>query len=121
MPTVVEQTAIKRARTLRRAMTDGENKLWRELREFRRLYGIHVRSQVPIGPYVADFAVHSAKLVIEIDGEHHFTAEGRRRDEIRDAWFRKRGYTVLRFNTGEVSESFDGCVEEIIRKLGLMK
>ncbi len=102
-------------------MTDCEKRLWSELREFRRLFGIHVRRQAPIGPYIADFAVHEAALVIEVDGEHHFTGQGRMRDRMRDAWLAEQGYRVLRFNTGELDESFDGCVEEIMKALGVMR
>jgi very-short-patch-repair endonuclease len=37
----------------------------------RRVEGVKFRRQHPIGPYFADFACVSKKLVIEIDGEHH--------------------------------------------------
>jgi very-short-patch-repair endonuclease len=100
-------------------MTDGERKPWRELREFRHWFGVHVRKQAPIGPYVADFAIHEQRIVIEVDGEHHFTHEGQGRDRQRDQWLASQGYRVLRFNTGELSDAFDGCVEEIMRALGL--
>ena len=120
VPTGINPKVIPRARRLRRNMTDGERTLWSELREFRRWYGIHVRRQAPVGPYIADFVVHEFKIVIEVDGEHHFTREGLARDLTRDAWLRSQGYKVLRFNTGEISDSFDGCVEEILRELGLM-
>ncbi len=118
-PTVVKSPAIERARRLRRAMTDGEARLWRELREFRRLYGIHFRKQVPIGPFVADFAVHSARLVIELDGQFHVEGDGPERDRKRDEWFANAGYRVLRFPTGEFSRNPDGCVEHILRELGV--
>lgn len=101
-------------------MTEGERKLWAELRQFRRYYGIHVRRQAPIGPYIADFAIHEAKLVIEVDGEHHFTAEGAARDWKRDNWLATAGYRVIRLNTGELAEAFDGCIEKILHELGLM-
>jgi very-short-patch-repair endonuclease len=120
MPHAVTNGAISRARSLRRNMTDGERKLWYELRDFRRLYGVHVRKQVPIGPYIADFAIHSKNLIIEVDGEHHFTPDGMARDQKRDAWFVSQGYKTIRMTTGELSESFDGCVEEIMREAGLM-
>ncbi|MEN7450394.1 endonuclease domain-containing protein [Mesorhizobium sp. CCNWLW179-1] len=120
MPTGIGPDAIRRARRLRRNMTEGERKLWLELREFRRLYGIHVRRQAPLGPYIADFVIHERHLIIEVDGEHHFTATGHARDRKRDEWLASQGYKTLRFNTGELSESFDGCVEEILRELGLM-
>ncbi|CCV07846.1 conserved hypothetical protein [Mesorhizobium metallidurans STM 2683] len=119
-PTAIDPAAIKRARLLRRNMTDGERKLWSELKEFRRLYGLHARKQAPIGPYVADFVLHEKKLVIEADGEHHFTPEQMEKDRIRGAWFGRQGYRVLRFSTGDLANSFDGCVEEILREVGVM-
>ncbi len=101
-------------------MTDGERNLWSELRQFRRLYKVHVRRQVPIGPFVADFAIHEHRLVIEVDGEHHFETEGMARDRRRDEWMASQGYRVLRFNTGELADAFNGCVVEILAELGLM-
>jgi very-short-patch-repair endonuclease len=119
-PSLNSPVALARARKLRHSMTDGEKRLWRDLREFKRLYGIQVRRQTPIGPYVADFAIHSAKLVIEIDGEHHFTTRGIERDRNRDTWLAEAGYRVVRFNTGELADSFDACIEKILYELGLM-
>lgn len=119
-PTIVDPKMISRARLLRRTMTEGEKRLWSELRGFKTLYGIHVRKQVPIGPFVADFAIHSARLVIEVDGEHHFTPQGMAKDAQRDGWLENAGYRVVRFNTGELADAFDGCIEQILRELGLM-
>ena len=121
MATAIDPMVIPRARKWRRNMTDGERKLWTELREFRRWFGVHVRRQAPIGVYVADFVVHEHRLVIEVDGEHHFEPERQNRDRQRDEWLADQGYKVLRFNTGELSETFDGCIEEILRMLGLME
>jgi very-short-patch-repair endonuclease len=101
-------------------MTDGERKLWRELREFRRLYGIHVRRQAPIERFVVDFDIHEHGLIIEVDGEHHFTQEGLNRDAQRDNWLAAQGYRILRFNTGEIADCFDGCIEEILAALGVI-
>ncbi|MAY63598.1 MAG: hypothetical protein CML29_15460 [Rhizobiales bacterium] len=121
MPSLVAKPAIRTARRLRHVMTEGERKLWDELREFRRLYGIHVRRQVPIGDYVVDFAIHSAKLVIEVDGHFHEDAERKMKDAVRDRWLEKAGYKVLRFRTGELADSYDGCIHEILDALGVLK
>ncbi|WP_245420525.1 MULTISPECIES: DUF559 domain-containing protein [unclassified Mesorhizobium] len=59
-------------------------------------------------------------MVVEVDGEHHFTPERMDRDRTRDAWHGRQGYRVLRFSTGELAGSFDGCVEEILRQVGVM-
>ena len=101
-------------------MTDGERRLWSELRAFKNRYGVHVRRQAPIGPYIPDFAIHDLNLVIEIDGQHHFEPDQMVRDRKRDQWLQGQGYKVLRFNTGELADSFDGCVEEIMREAGII-
>ena len=111
---------VTRARSLRRDMTMGERKLWSEQRQFKRPHGRHVRKQAPIGPYIADFAIHSAGLVIEVDGEHHFEPGQLVQDQRRDAWLKRQGYKVLRFTTGDLEEAFEGCIEEIMRGAGLL-
>ena len=101
-------------------MTHGERRLWGELQEFKRWYGVHFRKQAPLGDYVVDFVAHKRRLVVEVDGEHHFTPRGMQRDQVRDVWLASQGYKVVRLNTGELSGSFDGCIEAILSELGLM-
>ena len=84
-----------RARHLRSKATDAERVLWSDLREFKR-HGFHFRRQVPIGPYVVDFACHSVKLVIELDGGHHNDSLTRKHDEQRTRFLESRGYRVVR-------------------------
>lgn len=90
-----------------------------ELRQWKRNYGIHVRKQVPIGNYIADFAIHDLKLIIEVDGHQHLEATQMAHDKKRDAWFRDEGYKVIRFSTADISDAFDGCIEEIMTKAGI--
>jgi very-short-patch-repair endonuclease len=49
-------------------MNDAEVILWSRL---RRHPSLKFRRQHPIGPYIADFACLSARLVIEADGDTH--------------------------------------------------
>ncbi|MEM0900537.1 MAG: DUF559 domain-containing protein [Pseudomonadota bacterium] len=93
--------AKARSRKMRKELNGGEARLWSELRRLRADYGIHVRRQVPIGPYFADFAILSENLIIELDGEHHFTEEGIARDARRDANMLANGYRTFRIHTGE--------------------
>ena len=110
---------IGRARVLRREMTAGEKRLWSELRQLRRLHGIHVRRQAPIGPYVVDFVVHAHRLVIEVDGHFHEEAERKVKDIKRDQWLGEAGYRVIRIRTGDLDSAFDGCIVELLAKLGV--
>ncbi len=54
-------------------MTGPEKRLWKALRKT----GLHIRRQAPIGRYIADFACHEARVVIEVDG----WGKGRNGDE----------------------------------------
>jgi len=88
-----DSIARNRARGLRRASTDAESALWRELRG-RRFAGHKFVRQAPIDIYFADFLCREAKLVIELDGSQH---DGSIYDEKRDRWIAAQGYTILRF------------------------
>jgi very-short-patch-repair endonuclease len=90
-------------------MTLPETVLWRSLRTLR----LHVRRQVPIGRFIADFVVHAAGLVIEVDGGWHDLDGAQLQDAIRDDWLRSQGYRVLRFRNQQVLDDVDGVVEAI--------
>ena len=59
---------VDRARRLRRDATPAEKKLWSALRG-SNIGGFKFRRQQRLGPFVADFACQSARLVIEVDGD----------------------------------------------------
>jgi very-short-patch-repair endonuclease len=103
---------VVRARQLRRDMTMAEKKLWWRLRELGAK-GSHFRRQATIGPYFADFASHTTKLVIEIDGGQHGQASQITRDHKRDAYLRRNGYRVLRFWNNDIRENIEGVVTVI--------
>ena len=96
----------KRARSLRREMTKAERIMWNLLREFRR-DGAHFRREAPIGPYFADIAWLSARIVIEVDGDSHETAAGKAHDRTRDAFLRGEGFQVVRFDNSDLLNSID--------------
>jgi very-short-patch-repair endonuclease len=105
--------AIKRARRLRRSMTDAERNLWRALREAMPQH--HWRKQVPLGPYFADFASHSAKLIIELDGGQH--AAARDADTVRTCFLKAEGFRVIRFWNNDVLSNMQGVLERIAEQL----
>lgn len=107
--------AIVRARRLRREMTPQERKLWRALRI--ALPTAHWRKQVPMGRYTADFACHSAKLIIEVDGGQHGSKAGQAHDAARTAFLTSEGYRVLRFWNNEVDSNIDGVLTVIANHL----
>jgi very-short-patch-repair endonuclease len=93
-------------------MTDAERAMWRILRH--DFPGHHFRRQVPIRHFIADFACHVAKLIIEVDGGQH-TAEG---DASRSAILEAEGYRVIRFWNNEVICNPDGvwlAIDAVLR------
>jgi very-short-patch-repair endonuclease len=98
------------ARVLRRNSTDVEQTMWRLLRD-RRFVGVKFRRQVPIGPYVADFASIQHRLIVELDGGQH---ADRISDARRDAFLVDQGWRVVRFWNNEVIENRNGVLERLL-------
>jgi very-short-patch-repair endonuclease len=78
--------------------------MWRLLRA--NLPGAHFRRQVPIRNFVADFASHGLKLVIEVDGGQH----GGVADNERTMLIEAEGYRVVRFWNHDVLGNADGVM-----------
>ena len=106
----------ERARQLRSNATEPEQALWRALKQIP-VYGSHFRRQVPIGPYVADFACLKARLLIELDGGHHSQDDTAAKDEIRSRWLESEGYRVIRFWNAEPIENMSGILDTIYAAL----
>ncbi len=99
------------SREFRRDGSRAEKVCW-ELLRAKRMAGIKFRRQHPIGPYFADFACVSKKLVIEIDGEHHaFQVEA---DARRTAALEKAGWRVIRFWANEMVANPEGVWAQIV-------
>lgn len=98
---------------LRKNKTRAEKVLWSQLRS-KQFANLRFRQQHGIGPYVVDFYQSDSKVVIEIDGDIHFSlAEQERKDLIRQSWLEEHGYTVLRFNNVDVFNNLDGVIQDI--------
>lgn len=79
--------------------------------------GFKIRRQSSIGPYVADFYVPVAKLVIELDGGVHFTAQARVYDAERSRYIEAQGVKVIRFTNDQIHENLSGVLEEVLREI----
>src|SRR5437868_9091667 len=91
----IEIKETERARALRSNATTEERKVWQLLSRYRPKF----TRQLPIGPYIVDFACRKAKLVVEIDGGQHAECT---RDRTRDKWLRDQGWTVFRVWNSDV-------------------
>ena len=100
------------ARHLRAAMTDAERVLLARLRK-KSTWGLRIRRQVPLGPFIADFACHAARLVIEVDGAQHAEPGGLSHDAKRTVWLEQQGYCVIRFWNADVLRDPDAAAEAV--------
>jgi very-short-patch-repair endonuclease len=104
------------AKSMRKAMTDAELKLWNELRA-HRLMGLGFRRQFPIAGYIVDFACPEKKLVVEVDGSQH--ADANEGDEARTKRLEQDGWTILRFWNDDVIRDLDNVCQHIVIEAGL--
>ncbi|WP_322963367.1 endonuclease domain-containing protein [Sphingomonas fuzhouensis] len=94
--------------------TDAERRLWRALSR-RQVAGVRFNRQVPVGPYIADFAARSEKLIVEVDGGQH--DERATYDEARTRYLEAQGRRVIRFWNNDVLRNLEGVVQPIEQAL----
>jgi very-short-patch-repair endonuclease len=104
------------ARELRGRSTDAELRMWSQLRD-RRFDAWKFRRQVPIGGYIVDFYCVKARLVIELDGGQHGTAEEEAYDAERTRVLEDLGLRVIRFWDNDVLAKTDMVMREVFRQL----
>ena len=105
--------STERARVMRQDGTREEALLWIELKA-RRLGGFHFVRQLPIGPYIADFACRKARLIVEVDGSQH---AGSGHDQRRDDYLRREGWSTIRFWNEDIVRRRTSVCETILAAL----
>ena len=103
-------------KTLRNSLTAAEAVLWKSL-QHRQLLGYKFRRQISIGRYIVDFYCPDCRLVIELDGEAHFSHNIDVYQDRRTKFLEKQGLTVIRFENWELKDNLDGVLETIKRYL----
>jgi len=98
------------AQSLRRDPTPAERKLWFE---FLRDLPVRFTRQKPFGHYIADFYCASRLLVIEVDGDSHFSEGGETYDDRRTRMLEAHGIRVIRVTNLDVMEQFEGVCQRI--------
>ena len=102
------------SRTLRRDSTPAERKLWFEFLSY--LPEKFTRPK-PFGAYIADFYCSRLRLVIEIDGDSHFSTAAEASDAQRTSALAALNVRVIRFTNLEVREDFEAVCHRIQRAL----
>jgi very-short-patch-repair endonuclease len=98
-------------------MTRAEVILWRRLKA-RQVEQALFRRQHPIGPYIADFACVTARLVVEVDGATHAEDSEIRRDARRTTFMESRGWHVLRVRNEDIyhdTSAVIGIISDCLR------
>jgi very-short-patch-repair endonuclease len=102
-----DERLLSYAKQMRRERTPAEEKFWSMVRA-GRVDGVKFSNQVLVCGFLADFAAHARKLVVEIDGDSHdLTFE---RDQMRTAVLERNGYRVVRFWNDDVLNNADGVL-----------
>jgi very-short-patch-repair endonuclease len=102
---------------LRNLGTAAEAVLWKSLKR-RQLLGKRFRRQHSIGRYIVDFYCPECRLVIELDGEGHYSPTGGRYEAERTRYLESLGLRVVRFENRELLENLEGVLETIKHGLG---
>ena len=101
---------IPLAKNLRKNMTPWERKLWYL---YLRSYPVRFQRQKAIGNYIVDFYCAKARLVIELDGGGHYTAEQAEKDNRRTKELESMDLSVIRICNLDIARNFDGVCEYI--------
>ena len=99
------------ARNNRKEMTEAEAIFWQYARSCG--LGEKCRRQYIIGDFIVDFFFRQSKVVVEIDGEYHFTEEQKDADRTRQHWLETRGYTILRFTNEQIIKEIEYVITTI--------
>jgi very-short-patch-repair endonuclease len=105
---------VELARQMRQNPTPAEKKLWYE---YLRNLSVRVLRQKPINRFIVDFYCASVKLVIEIDGEQHYTESGMIYDTERSAVLAGYGIEVIRFTNQQVMNNFNSVCQQIANSI----
>ena len=106
------------AKANRKQMSEPAMRIWLQLRA-ARFMGIKFRREKVIGPYIADFAANTPKLVIEVDGDTHDVDD--KADAIRTGILESHGYRVVRFLNLEVMQNLEGVLMNLAAVLDEMR
>ena len=103
------------ARELRQPQTAAEATLWQHLRNRKLTYKF--RRQHPIEFFIVDFYCAAAKLLIEVDGDSHFTEDQLQCDRARTETLESLGYRLIRFTNSDVRYNLSAVIGKIIEEV----
>jgi ATP-dependent exoDNAse (exonuclease V) beta subunit len=110
---------IEKAQEMRKNPTAAEKVLWSEIKS--KSLGNKFRQQHLIDDFIVDFVCLSGKLVIEVDGDYHFTEEQIQIDNERTIILNELGYKVIRFTNNDVLTNIHKVLNKIQDELKIQQ
>ncbi|MFS7245811.1 endonuclease domain-containing protein [Rahnella inusitata] len=77
--------------------------------------GVKFRRQHGIGNYIVDFYAAEISLIVELDGESHFTERGVNSDESRTITLCDLGMKVVRYTNLQIMRELPSVLEDLKR------
>jgi len=102
----------EKRKRLRNNMPEAERVLWNHIRN-KKLGGLRFRRQVGIGEYIVDFYCPQLRIVLELDGDSHFTKEAVVYDNERNAYMESLGLHVIRYTNDRIKYDLERVIEEL--------
>ena len=105
-----EPYILENARKNRKEMTPEEKHLWYD---FLKKAPVKINKQKPFGPYIVDFYIDTAKLIIELDGAQHYEEQAEKYDQNRTRYLEAQGNKVIRYTNIDIHHNFDAICRDI--------
>ena len=67
-----------------------------------------------LGPWTVDCLWPQDRLVVELDGRQHRRPAQATRDDDRDLWLRRHGYTIRRYGDKQLTHQPDAVIEDLL-------
>lgn len=100
------------------SVSRAEKYLWKAGLRAKKL-GVAFKRQRPIDRFIVDFFSAEINLIIEVDGSSHDTKGSY--DRYRQDRLEAFGYTVIRFQEGEVIHRYPEVENKILRVIEVLK
>ena len=106
-----------RANKMSRNMTKSEQLIWFNILSKRQLSGYKFAKQKQIINYIADFYCSELLLVIEVDGESHFTPQQILYDEVRTQFLNSINIKVIRISNHDIQNNLEGARAYLLEQI----
>jgi len=103
---------INHRRQNRKNPTEPEKRFWSWVRGNQ--LGCKFRRQQGIGQYIIDFYCAEYALIVELDGDSHYTPEAIAYDTKRTQFLISKGFKVIRFSNLEVMQNKEGVLSALL-------